>query len=496
MKIFGERSVSVAWANCVAAILTGFMVYSLFSQNHSFKTWCGVVILSALLTLFSCVGKKNMVSDHIYRYCLVIFVVTAGSLQLITINELRFVPSFDLDAIYGGAIAWVETGSFRDYYDYFDWFSNNLGGLCLLYFVFKVGSIFSSDYFVMAACFNTVLLLAALILTSLTARKLWGNRCGILTLILLLCMPPLFFMPDAFYTDSLSVLFPIGLLYLSLRTEGSKGWDLLKLCVISGFVAAVGSLVKPTVLIMAIAVSLSFLFQKKWKRFVVYSLSVGSVCLMVTLLFRGYIYGNHLDPELAEVKNTPSYHWVMMGLNGNGAYNPEDYEFTRLFTDPEIRDAALRDEIKNRIAQKGISGMAALYVAKLFRCFGDGTLGISDFLDDNPYERTRIHEYILYDGSNYASYQILCNIAFYTFLLFMFLLMVMEIMKMKSGKHRQKAGVFSAVLAMAGITVFLMHWETSSRYITNYVPVLLVLAAGGIGHLGKWVAERRGLERK
>lgn len=46
---------------------------------------------------------------------------------------------------------------------------------------------------------------------------------------------------------------------------------------------------------------------------------------------------------------------------------------------------------------------------KLYKVFGDGTLGISDFLDDMPQNDTKLHEYILYDGSHYNVYSLLCN---------------------------------------------------------------------------------------
>ena len=47
---------------------------------------------------------------------------------------------FDMDAIYGGAIEWVETGTFASRYDYYYYFLNNLGGMSLLYIFFKLAS--------------------------------------------------------------------------------------------------------------------------------------------------------------------------------------------------------------------------------------------------------------------------------------------------------------------------------------------------------------------
>lgn len=486
------------WISYIVLILVCFVLGSIFIKNHSVGTWFGVGIFSTVIMFVSYkgIGKEDYF-DRIYYYCLIAFLFVVGIFQITKINELRFTPSFDLDAIYGGAIQWVETGNFSGYYDYFDWFPNNLGGLCFFYLIFKIGSFFGMDYFAMAAGMNEMILLSTFALTSLTVKKLWGSKYGILTLLLIVCMQPLMFMTDAFYTDSLSILFPIGLFYLALKIEESDGRRLGKLCILSGVVTAVGSLIKPTVLIMAVAVGLSFLLRKRWKKLGLYIAAVGILYLILTLAFRSYLYGSYLDPELAKVKNTPSYHWVMMGLKGDGGYNPQDYDFTRSFLDPEVRDEALKNEIVYRISQKGMTGMIALYSAKLFRCLGDGTLGISDFLDDNPHKDSLLHDYLLYGGRRYAVYQAACNIVFYTILLFLLVYLLIGI-----DRNRRERGAvlyhnleLAPILGVSGLIVFLMHWETSPRYITNYVPVMIGLAAGGIRYLEERLIEK-GIDNK
>lgn len=114
-------------------------------------------------------------------------------------------------------------------------------------------------------------------------------------------------------------------------------------------------------------------------------LSVSLIYLVVSLIFHNYMYSVHLDSGLAAIKNTPSLHWIMMGLTGNGGYNPADYEFTRSFQNPALRNQALWSEIGNRISKNGLTGMLALYARKLHRCFGDGTLALSDFWMTVPF---------------------------------------------------------------------------------------------------------------
>ena len=48
-----------------------------------------------------------------------VFLAVMSALQMIFGALLRYQPIFDVDAIYGGAIEWVETGTFASYYNYF-----------------------------------------------------------------------------------------------------------------------------------------------------------------------------------------------------------------------------------------------------------------------------------------------------------------------------------------------------------------------------------------
>ena len=93
-----------------------------------------------------------------------------------------------------------------------------------------------------------------------------------------------------------------------------------------------------------------------------------------------------------------------MGAQGNGSYNPADYDFTRSFTDIEERNEALKAEIINRYRELGISGTLELWKEKTIKCFGDGTYALSDFLDDEPVEESlpntvswRIYNYNVFD---------------------------------------------------------------------------------------------------
>lgn len=475
----------------ILLLLFLFTLGSVFIRSNQFLVCISAVLIGILLTYITYKSKRiETFFDQNYKYILFAFLAVVGIVQLSNINELRFTPSFDLDAIYGGAIQWIRTGSFVDYYDYYDYFPNNLGGLFFLYILFKAGSFFSSDFFLIAACGNEILLLLTYLFISLSAKKMWGSCFGVTALLMAGGMMPLLFMTDAFYTDSLSILFPVLLFYLSLKMEESNGKMTWLLYIISGIVAAIGGLIKSTVLIMVIALVISFLIRKEWKKAGLYFVCVSAICMVFISGFHRYIYSEHLDAELAAVKNTPYSHWIMMGLKDEGAYNPADYEFTRSFADPAVRDRAIKDEIINRISQKGVLGMIELYSVKLYRCFGDGTLALSDFLDDTPQNESLLHQFILYNGKQYGLYHSLCNGAFYAVLLLATACPLISITNGNTGRKMRGGPAMAMAVALGGLIIFLMNWETSPRYITNYVPIILLLAVGGSKGVTEWMKEK------
>ena len=97
---------------------------------------------------------------------------------------------------------------------------------------------------------------------------------------------------------------------------------------------------------------------------------------------------------------------------------------------------------------------------------------MSDFLDDTPANETGIHNYILYAGKNYSKYQ-----SFSTGLLIvLYLLAIVGAGRDIVGKVKYRESILPTAPRLA-ILCFLILWETSGRYFTNYVPILIVCAS-------------------
>lgn len=455
-----------------------FIVYGkiLFrSVVHDYNTISLFLYMSvsmvALCLFYLFISNHSKIIKQNYKVILIIFTVVYGSIVIINGFLLRFTPSFDMDSIYGGAIQWLQEGSFTNYYEYYGYFPNNLGAMVILHAVFYIASVFGiSDFFAVGIVFNSILITATAMIVSLTCKKLKGELAGIMALAFFLACIPFLFMGAAFYTDSLSVLFPVLFYYLYLYFKEQKTWKKRILFAgVMSVVLTIGMLIKFTVLIILVAVIIDALLSIDWKKvclIVVFSIFVAFVSFNI---MGTYMYSRHLDKQVCEELKTPYLHWVMMGLQNYGYYSPEDYEYTRSFKADE-RNKACLSKIEERVNNMGFKGITELFINKADVCFGDGTFALSDFLDDAPAKDRWLHKYILYAGERYSSYQHLVTGILLGIYLFMLIGAIMCL------KEREKNIILAPRLAGLGILAFLLMWETSGRYFTNFVPLLLICA--------------------
>lgn len=433
----------------------------------------GLVVLSYYL-----LNKYSKTIKRYYKIVLIVFLAVYGIMILANGFLLRFTPTFDMDAIYGGARQWLEEGSFPDYYEYFGYFPNNLGAMMVLHFVFSIASIFGiSDFFAVGIVFNSLLLVATMGIVSLICRKLRDEIAGVMALVFFVLCVPFLFMGAAFYTDSLSLLFPALFYYLYLYFKEQKTWKKRIIYAVSmAAVLTIGMLIKFTVLIILIAVVIDALLNLHWKEICVFTACSLLLAFVVFSIMYAYLYSTHLDEQTCKQLKTPYLHWVMMGMQKNGSYNSDDYEYTRSFESEERNEACL-SRIKERIDEMKFSGLTELFMNKAIVCFGDGTFALSDFLDDTPDKEHWLHKYILYDGEKYKSYRHFTTGMLLTVYLFMLLGTIHSLRE----KEMKQAFILAPRLACLGILAFLLLWETSGRYFTNFIPLLLICAVQSIG---------------
>lgn len=485
---FGQKNkwlISVTMGFCLAIFIVT-LGGCIFSNAYGMTPVLIIAIMGITIALLFFVYRFfKQYSFKVQRYYWAIIGLGLGVLLITNIicgYLLRYEPIFDLGAIYTGAIQWVETGNFMEHINwtcdanYFYFFPNNLGGMTFLYVFFKTASVFGiGDYYAVAIIANAILTALTVLLTILICKKILGICESLIALLCFLLFPPFYFMSAVFYTDALSLVFPILIIYIYLKfleTESKKGKVFYLLLI--GISCAVGMLVKFTVLIALIAAIIHYSLNKGILRALIVSAACAMLIIGVFAGFEQYMYANHLDESTAEKLRTPYSHWIMMSLAGDGRYNPQDYAFTRSFEDPNVRSKAIRAKIKARIEEQGITGMLQLFYEKESLAFGDGTLAQSDFLDDGPQHTTFLHKFLLYDSQYYEIYRYFASGIYFAFLFFACIAAYFS-MKRKTANE-----TLIPILCLCGIMMFLAFWEVTGRYATNYVPLLFLSAVHGL----------------
>lgn len=435
------------------------------------------LVLTVLLCEWALIRKhENTLRKHT-ALITVVFLTGMAVLQLTMGWKLRYKPVYDIDAIFGGAVEWVETGTFASYYDYYYKFFNNFGGLRFMYWILWLAHALGlRDYYFAAITVNCAFSILTMFATSQVAKKLLGVRGQMMAYVLFAVSPPFYFIAPAFYTDAMSMPFPIlTYWFYLLAKERSPLRVRLLLYTLMGVSTALGSQIKATVVIMFIAIVIDGVLNWNWKRTTAMLVVVATILMLGQAGLEHTIY-QHLDRSEAEQKSTPLLHWVMMGLTGNGMYNPSDYEFTRSFTDREEQSAALKEEIKRRIRDLGPEGLVSLLTTKGNILFGDGTYGLSDCLGGEPLGETSLREWLLSGGEYNETYRHICT----GVLLALYILMILSGFRDAFSSHNITFSAFAPRLALFGLLLFLICWEARWRYFSNYIPLVFISALPGL----------------
>ncbi len=112
-------------------------------------------------------------------------------------------------------------------------------------------------------------------------------------------------------------------------------------------------------------------------------------------------------------------------------------------------------------------------------------------LKRDPMKESRLHSWVLYDGADYPKTYRFCSAVHLLLLTGILTSLIKNIWK--KGEVRE-AGAMQ--LAVFGLFLFLLIWETRSRYLINFVPIFILLGLDGIaGFTGRESGEKEEADR-
>lgn len=359
----------------------------------------------------------------------------------------------------------------------------------LLALFYKVTHLFGFNFNTSSVLLAVINVNLAVFLMLMLIKKSLGYAAVIIGIIFTALFVPFYLSPIFYYTDTMSILYPIAMLYIAYSFINNKYKKYIKYAILTGIVLFIGSSIKFTVIIIFISIII-FLFisiftNKEYKKNILIYILISIISfsflnIMVNVLFTSFAAKNILFAENKNnIESLPKMYWIAMGSNDIrlGAWNAEDAK--------NIASAKVSKDEKNRMAvdtfiyrlQKyGLQGYIKFVTDKLTWMFGDGSfflpLSIASLINKNKKDNFLSNTFV-YDSVNY-SYMIYFAQAVWVIILYLILKsFFMNI-------YSQTIKIDDIILvATVGLLIFFTFWESRSRYIFNYTPVFIYTAVLG-----------------
>lgn len=293
------------------------------------------------------------------------------------------------------------------------------------------------------------------------------------------------------YSDALGLVFPALLLHLYTLNPQQPGKRLAKWVSI-GFFAGLAYCIKPQSFLLFIAIVVAELFhcQKDTLRRSVLPVLAATLAMAAALAApKAMLRATNLtmDPE----KGFGAAHFLMMGANPGkyGAYYAEDVEFSQSFATKSERNHADVARFVQRLHEYGPGGYLGLLKAKIACDYNDGTFGWgvegTFWIGVQNAKNTlvaNVARSLYYDNGRH--YDLWCTFA-------QFLWLGTLLCGAFSGLYRSKDGKLRVVqLALSGLFLFEMLFETRARYLYTNVPLYIVLAVVGLREIYRLLSTR------
>ena len=423
------------------------------------------------------------------------FVAVCFAAQLVLAHAVLQLPTWDAAQIFEVAYHMAVAPQPRlfsegDQSAYFRLYPNNLFLVAVfagLFGVLRLAGLSGIEQFLWATVVvNCLALTASLVLIRVVARRLATGASTAISVALALLLVVLSPWLNVAYSDTLAMVFPIGMLALWLvwpHQQSVRSTALL--FTLLGVVAAAGMAVKPPVVFMALALLLATVTRSGGPRLLTRERIVPAVALVAALGLSHAAVGSAvhaLVPQFGTDAGMPFAHYLAMGATGDGGFNPDD--FNRTFALPEaVRSTAALHLWADRVQQMGPLGYPLFLAEKMLYALSDGSF-FQDREGVGPYDRS-FFSTDAFSASVQAVFPLGAPLHFLLSSLWQaawwsaVLLCFVPLRRLPSLQSLRPGAVLAMRAALLLLLAFLCLSESRSRYLYHYLPVVLVLAGLG-----------------
>ncbi len=460
----------------VLILLFILIIINLLINKYHFINLNYLLFIIGLFVFMFVFYMINKYKDTIFKNKIIniVLILIYISFQILIAYLFMVYPSWDFGQIYDIAVNFATSNhpTFGSSYLYVC--SNNIMFTVILELIFKLLYLIGIKNFLETGIIiNIIMIDISIIYTYLLINKINTNYSKPYLIFILLFSPLIFYIP-IFYTDTISMPFiivPIYYLYLYFYKKQKISY-----LIISSIILGIGSMIKPTILILLVALLIYFVLinNKKNNYYIILPILIG---LIVLPLILQKVFINHFfDQESLSNYKIPTVHYILIGLENNGEYSEKRYKEINSYVGEDIKVKETKIKIDKRINEmiknKEILGF---YNRKIAYTWTDGT-----FFSYVKLSRKPVHEkylqFVYSENNKNSIYWLLSNVEWFIVLA----LMLIGIIKRKYLPKEIKELQLLIFISIFGLFLFLLIWETRSRYLVNYVPLFLVNAYIGL----------------
>ncbi|MFA9376808.1 MAG: glycosyltransferase family 39 protein [Lachnotalea sp.] len=404
------------------------------------------------------------------------------AIQITVIYFIRSPLRSDSGNVFDQALAMVATNrvSPTAVENYFSIYPNNIPVCILEYLILKLGSVIGIEYehyLLYLDLFNALCIDLAMYFAYQIIKMIKREVTAVKFLVLCAINPLLYAYTILVYTSTLSMPFIIGSIYFFLRAYQEKNYKKkIVYSILTTITLFLGFQLRATVIITVIAIGIYLILQMKQKitkEIFIYKCKIAIFIILSLLVVRG-IYNtvehNYVKFDTSET-GFPITHWLMMGAQGSGGFNVEDFNYTLSFATREERIDANLVEYKRRISDLGVKGTFHLMLNKLRVTWSDGLDATIDSLSDNE-TYYQFNDYLT--GSKKDIYVSYCH-------MYNLMLMILILTSTMQGfKRKYDNPIVIIYLNLLGGMIFHLFWEAGAAYNICFTFLMLILAEDGL----------------
>ncbi len=451
----------------------------------------GAVLLFCLLLWVIRRYILTALSDKTKEVCSILMFILFIMLEIFCAQTFEVKPTWDFGEVINGAKQ-ISLGQSIVNSKYFELYPHNLNPAIIIGTYLKIFNDVDKSLYILNIMAISLSVAGAYLIT----KKVLGINAAVIVMLFCLLSTPLYLYVPIVYTDTLALPFPVLSLYFWIKWRAANcPWKQVLYFSLIGAFSAIGFLIKPIAAIVFVAAIVELFISVVFKSLpssglqkLLFSLPSAILAfLLILAIFNSYVGLMGYQKNISSERALPYTHWLMMGMNrpikeggtsyGYGGFSGEDLTFSRSFETKSERIEANLSRMEERLKDFGPKGYTSFLLKKLEWTWTDGTYFAPVKLAREPLKRGVFHQYVLYDdGKNTNTpYLMLCQIVHSATLFLMLFGTIGAILSRNMGGLKTVI-----VLSCLGIMIFLLAWETRSRYLTFFIPVFNIMAVSGL----------------